>query len=111
MIWNVAPFSEATRHAFFRACSPSWRMVFGQTYEVRNSDRTLHDVHSMTTKNNTFNSAAAGDGRSKVRVRELLGSAVFNVATPSLVRTNEHRLRVPCHGRHWTGRLRLAAAG
>ena len=41
----------------------------------------------MTTKNNTFNSAAAGDGRSKVRVRELLGSAVFNVATPSLVRT------------------------
>ena len=62
-------------------------MVFGQTYEVRNSDRTLHNVHSMTTKNNTFNSAAAGDGRSKVRVRELLGSAVFNVATPSLVRT------------------------
>ena len=61
--------------------------MFGQTYEVMNSDRTLHDVHSMTTKNNTFNSAAAGDGRSKVRVRELLGSAVFTVATPSLVRT------------------------
>ena len=25
--WNVAPFSEAMRHAFFRDYSPSWRQV------------------------------------------------------------------------------------
>ena len=27
----------------------------GQTLEVRNSDSTLHNIHSMTTKDNTFN--------------------------------------------------------
>jgi len=41
-----------------RACTYHPRIQgarVGQTLEVKNSDATLHNIHSMTTKNNTFN--------------------------------------------------------
>lgn len=34
----------------------------GQTLDVRNSDATLHNIHSMTTKNNSFNTGQPNAG-------------------------------------------------
>jgi hypothetical protein len=57
----------------------------GQVLEVRNGDPTLHNVHALSTKGNTFN------------VSQVVGRPPFTVAMAH----EEKMLRVTCDVHHW----------
>lgn len=87
--WPGAPAPAATRVVLDQqGCMFRPRVLAlqrGQVLEVRNGDPTLHNVHALSTKGNTFN------------VSQVVGRPPFTV-----VMTHEEKmLRVTCDVHHW----------